>query len=48
MVDFLLEFRLQWLVHVKRMEKERGPEKALQFKLDGSKIAGEISDRKKW
>ena len=35
--EFLREKRLQWLGHVKRMDEERGPVKALLLEVDGTK-----------
>ena len=35
--EFLREKRLRWLGHVKRMDEERGPVKALLLEVDGTK-----------
>ena len=35
--EFLREKRLRWLEHLERMNKERGPVKALLLDVDGTK-----------
>ena len=46
--DFLWEQRLRWLGHVKRMNKERGPVKALHFNLDGTKRVDQKEMERWW
>ena len=45
--EFLQGQRLQWLGHVKRVGKEKGPAKALHFKFDSTKKADWRRDGKR-